>query len=239
MAELQHMPPIIIPPEELFPFGHKWKENGNCLARTPPLSSMELTYVFDKKIGSALAGMLGNIPVVELTQNNTNPPLIPAIADCVEVGPCRVIGGIRPQNFDVGYRPDGIRIAFDSKTLNDKDSVKKNYQNMINDLGAEASSVHSRFPYAVVSFLVAIPTPCLLEVQKRALTSSLNRLTGRNSPVDVQHKAEAIAFVLWEPTTGQIDPTWPHSDSPLRIEALSKQIETAYVSRYQGLPPHH
>ena len=52
----------------------------------------------------------------------------------VEVGPVRVIGGVRPQNFDVGYRPDAIRFAFDSKSLNDRESIGKNWQNMINDL---------------------------------------------------------------------------------------------------------
>jgi len=31
----------------------------------------------------------------------------------------------------VGYRPDGIRFAFDSKTLNDQESIAKNWQNMI------------------------------------------------------------------------------------------------------------
>jgi len=48
----------------------------------------------------------------------------------------------------VGYRPDGLRFAFDSKTLNDKKSIGKNWQNMINDLATEATTVHSRFPYA-------------------------------------------------------------------------------------------
>jgi hypothetical protein len=238
MAELQHMPPVNIPKEDLLPFGRTWTENNGCLSRSPPYSSMNLTHVFDQRVGIALATMLGNIPIVELPQS-PNPPLLPSNSDCVEVGPVRVAGGIRPQNFDAGYRPDGIRIAFDSKTLNDSGSVAKNYQNMINDLGAEATSVHARFPYALVVFLIAIPTPCLLDTQKRGLTFALNRLTGRDSPVDSHHKAEAIAFVLWDPATGQIDPTWPVPDSLLRIEKLSSQIEAAYISRYQGLPPHH
>lgn len=66
----------------------------------------------------------------------------------MEVGPTRVIGGIRPQNFDVAYRPDGVRFAYDSKTLNSRNSLGKNYQNMLNDLGTEAATVHIRFPSA-------------------------------------------------------------------------------------------
>lgn len=122
-------------------------------------------------VGTALAAMLGGVPI---TTPNAN-ALTPSHPDCVEVGPVRIIGGVRPQNFDVGYRPDGVRFAFDSKTLNDSKSVGKNWQNMINDLATEATTVHSRFPHAVVfphaivfphavvAFMVVVPEPCLPE----------------------------------------------------------------------------
>ncbi len=238
MSGLQAMPAIQIAREDLTPFGRVWTNNGGRLSRTPPYSSMDLTHVLDHKVGEALAVLLGGIPVVEPRQSSRNPPLIPGKPDCVEVGACRVVGGVRPQNFDVGYRPDGIRFAFDSKTLNDAKSVKKNYQNMINDLGTEASTVHTRFPYAVVAFMVMIPEPCLAPAQRAALTSTLLRLTGRMSPVDVHHKAEVISLVLWRPGTGAVDAKWPPRDSLLRVERFSSQVESAYVSRYAGMPPH-
>jgi len=178
--------------------------------------------------------MLGGITVTTPKSND----LIARESDCVEVGECRIIGGIRPQNFDVAYRPDGVRIAFDSKTLNDSDSVRKNYQNMINDLGTEATTVHIRFPYAVVAFLVAIPRPCLVAPQKEALTATLERLTQRASPLDSQHKAEAIALVVWDPDTGSVDAKWPEPESCLRIENFPQQIQQSYFARYKGLPPH-
>jgi hypothetical protein len=145
---------------------------------------------------------------------------------------------VRPQNFDVAYRPDSVRFAFDSKTLNDTKSVQKNYQNMINDLATEATTVHSRFPYALVAFLVIVPTPCLISPQREGLTGTLERLTGRSSPIDSAHKAEAIALVVWNPATGETDQEWPNEASPLRVERFSGQINSAYVSRYKGLPPH-
>ncbi len=181
-----------------------------------------------------MATLLGGIQIAKPNPN----ALRPAADDVVEVGPVRIVGGIRPQNFDVGYRPDGVRFAFDSKTLNDVQSVRKNYQNMINDLGTEATTVHTRFPYAVVAFLVVIPTPCLLGAQRSALTRTLERLTGRIGPIDSAHKAESISLVLWDPATGGIAPTWPEENSPLRLQALSRQIEEHYVARYKGLPPH-
>ncbi|MFQ5675718.1 MAG: hypothetical protein ACE5G1_07470 [bacterium] len=235
MARLQSMPPIEIQPDELLPFGTAWNTNDGRLSRTPPYSSLDLGTFFDRKVGSALAQMLGTIPVVSPSGNS----LVPAESDCVEVGPCRIIGGVRPQNFDVGYRPDGVRFAFDSKTLNDSDSVRKNYQNMINDLGTEATTVHIRFPYAIVAFLVAIPIPCLQSPQKEALTETLERLTLRSTPLNNNHKAEAITLVLWDPDLGKIDANWPRTDSPLRIEKFSDQIESTYKERYKGLPPHN
>ena len=235
MALLQTMPKIVIPAAELLPFGQTWTANGGSLSRTPPNSSSQLGNLFDAKVGDALATMLGNIPVVVPKMTN----LIPSTADCVEVGPCRIVGGIRPQNFDVGYRPDGVRFVYDSKTLNDEKSVQKNYQNMINDLGTEATTVHTRFPYAIVAFIVVVPSPCLQSPQKEALTDTLDRLSQRESPLDSSHKAEVISLVVWDPTTGRIDPNWPKSKSLLRIESFSAQVEKNYVGRYKGLPPHN
>jgi hypothetical protein len=233
MAALGRMPAIVIPTADLLPFGKRWQEKRS-LPRTPPYSSGQLGNVFDACVAKALAFLLGGVEVI-----TPNPNAIrPAKDDAVEVGPVRVVGGIRPQNFDVGYRPDGVRFAFDSKTLNDLKSVRKNYQNMINDLGTEASTVHTRFPYAVVAFMVLVPEPCLLGAQRAALTRTLERLSGRIGPLDSAHKAEAISLILWDPLTGRIDSAWPEPKSPLRLEVFSKQIEYHYVERYKGLPPH-
>ncbi len=234
MANLASMPKLVIPSAELLPFGKAWQANGKCLTRTPPYASSQLGKLFDQKVGQALAVMLGGVPIVTPVAT----ALLPSTPDCVEVGACTIIGGIRPQRFDVGYRPDGVRFVFDSKTLNDTKSVGKNYQNMINDLATEATTVHIRFPYALVAFLVAIPTPCLVSPHREALTRRLEGLTGRHDPSDNPHSAEAIALVLWETDTGKIDKHWPVEDSNLRIEKFSAQIETVYMKRYAGLPPH-
>jgi len=190
--------------------------------------------LFDEAVGSALATMLDGIPVTRPIAGR----LSPAGPNCVEVGPVLVVGGVRPQHFDVGYRPDGVRFAFDSKTLNDSDSVRKNYQNMINDLATEATTVHSRFPYAIVTFMVVIPAPCLVEPQSSALVGTLERLGRRDGIDDPEHLAEAISLVVWDPVTGAIEAQLPTPDSPLRLEKFSGRVEAAYLSRYKGLPPH-
>ena len=234
MAQLATMPSITIGPTELKPFGLTWKKNGGALSRTPPYSSSQLGGVFDAAVGAALATFLGGIPVVVPSST----ALMPADCDAVEVGPARVVGGVRPQNFDVAYRPDGVRFAFDSKTLNDSKSIQKNYQNMINDLATEATTVHTRFPYAVVGFMVILPEPALNPTQEAALIRTLERLTLREGVNDPLHMAEAISLVLWDPDTGAVDPTIPDPNSPLRLERFSEQVQQAYLARYKGLPPH-
>jgi hypothetical protein len=236
MPPLQPMPPIVIDPNELAPFGQRWAELDGALSRSTPYSSGQLGEVFDRAVGASLAEMLGGIPIVQLGRNNGL--LIPPQPNCVEVGPFLVIGGVRPQHFDVGYRPDGVRFAFDSKTLNDAESVKKNWQNMVNDLATEATTVHTRFPNAVVGFLVALPAPVIHGSRLAAMVGTLERITGRSDISDPEFRAEAISLVLWNPENGSIDQTTPSLDSPLRIERFSEQVESAYRGRYKGLPPH-
>lgn len=234
MAKLTTMPPVIVSQADLALFGKTWQRKGGKLSRTQPESSSQLGNIFDEAVGKSLARMLGGLQIVR--PNSTS--LTAAMADCVEVGPVRIIGGVRPQNFDVGYRPDGVRFAFDSKTLNDFKSVKKNWQNMVNDLATEATTVHSRFPHAVVAFMVIIPKPCLVEPQRSAMIETLERLARRVSVENPDYMAEAISLVLWNPENGSLDEEFPSPTSPLRIERFSGFVEAAYINRYKGLPPH-
>lgn len=233
MAILGSMPPVIVAAADLAPFGAQWTANGGKLKRKQPNSSIQLGLVFDQALGRALAVMLGGIPVVP-AGNKLTPPR----PDCVEVGPLKVVGGVRVQNYDVGYRPDGVRFVSDSKTLNDKLSVGKNSLNMINDLATEATTAHLRFPYAVVAFIVAIPEPCIAHDRQVVMTETLERMTGRMGVSEPVHQAEAISFVLWDPATGRVNPGIPAPESTLRLERLSEQVEAAYHSRYKGDPPH-
>ena len=229
------MPPVTISIAQLMPFGDAWNANGKKLSRSPPFSSNNLGGVFERAVAASLATMLGGIPVVPPTSSTE---LIPPQPDCVEVGEIRTVGGVRPQNFDVVYRPDGIRFAFDAKTLNDLASVRKNWQNMINDLATEATTIHSRFPYAVVAFLVAIPEPALLTAQRDPMIETLERLARRVDVNDPIYLAEAISLVVWDPSNGSTSAEVPGLRSSLSLDNFSTQVESAYVLRYKGLPPH-
>lgn len=58
--------------------------------------------VIDPAVASALAAMLGGIPIVPPhSSNSLLPP--PEYPNCVEVGDTKVVGGVRAQNFDIAY----------------------------------------------------------------------------------------------------------------------------------------
>lgn len=239
-ALADHMPIITPSTDALREWGQLWLGTDGSNGRPKQANrfdrkqSMDFGKVFDQAFGEALAVMLGGIPTV----NVTHPSLLPPQDNCVEIGETRIIGGIRPQNFDAAYRPDGPRVVYDSKTLNDTDSVRKNWQNMVNDLGTEATTVHTRFPYSLVVLVVAIPRDALPPNQEKDIVRTLERLGSRNDVLDQAHLAEAIAFVVWDPHTGELDPDAPPETSPIRLQNVSQRIYDAYVKRYKGLPPH-
>jgi len=109
---------------------------------------------------------------------------------------------------------------------------------MINDLATEATTVHSRFPYAVVGFLVIYPRPAVTDAQLTATIGTLERLGGRELVDEPEHRAEAISLVIWNPVSGEIDAEVPDPSSPLRMERFSEDVQRNYVARYKGLPPH-
>lgn len=241
MAELRAMPQLEISGADLTMWGGRWLAvtndvNGNAknASAFDKQQAMNFAGFVDMAFGRALAEMLGGIPV-EVPKSKD---LIPAKADCVEVGPVRIIGGVRPQNFDAGYRPDGPRVVFDSKTLNDTSSVRKNWQNMINDLGAEATTIHTRFPYAIVAFAILVPKPALEAKQAHDLVRTLERMGTRRSVIDLPHLAESISLIVWDPATGTICGDVPSDTSNLRHEKIPSIIEPIYNERYKGLPPH-
>lgn len=250
MGQLREMPAIGLDTERLKQWGAIWlgtvgspkkqKKKTDPIVQTAKKANcfdkkqgMDFGNVFDNAFGEALSKMLGNTVAKPLDNS-----LLPPAADVVEVGKTRIVGGIRPQNYDAAYRPDGPRIVYDSKTLNDTSSIRKNWQNMINDLATEASTVHTRFPYCIVCFVVALPRNALQPAQEQALIRTLDRLGSREDELDQHHLAEAISLVIWNPEDGTIDENSPPKDSRLRLESMNERIYSAYKDRYRNLPPH-
>lgn len=241
MAALTKIPEILFDIDEMKAWGKIWRgtigskgktKKANCFDKK---QGMDFGKFIDPVIARALSEMLGGISVEKPINNKA---LIPPKEDCVEIGDTKVIGGVRSQNFDLVYRPDGIRIAYDSKTLNDAGSIQKNWNNMINDLAAEATTVHTRFPYALVLFFIVIPKDALKDNQAADIIRTLERMNERIGVQEESHKAESIALVIWDTDTGEIEKSVPEVNSSLRMEKFGNRVEDIYLSRYKGLPPH-
>jgi len=243
MATLKPMPAIELKNTDLASWGACWlgktssnegkEKNEQCFDKKQGMDFSKTC--IDPAVAKALSVMLGDIRVEKPINGYA---LLPPKPDCVEIGDTRVIGGIRPQNFDIAYRPDGLRIVYDSKSLNDASSIRKNWQNMINDLATEATTVHTRFPYAIVIFVIVVPRPALSSAQEYDIIRTLERMATRRSVLDQNHLAEAISLIIWDPATGNISSDSPSVSSNLRIEKLSEIIYPIYLDRYKGLPPH-
>ena len=239
------MPPLNFKSNVLKKWGKEWLSKINSttgknkeIYAFDRQQSITFGAIFDEEVGKCLSKFLGDISIESPVGRSKEDVLLPTKSNCVEVGPTRVIGGIRPQNYDVAYRPDGPRFVFDSKTLNDKKSIAKNWQNMINDLGTESATIHTRFPYAIVAFIVVVPNLALQDKQRTDITRTLERLGTRKDVWDQAHLAESISLIIWDPNTGEIDKNFPKKETNLRIEDFSKKISDAYLKRYKGLPPH-
>jgi hypothetical protein len=227
------MSPVILPQKELAAFGAAWLANGGTFDKSSPNhTATKLGGLIDTAVASSLATMLGGVEILPGSRKKKT-ALYPPNPDCVETGHVTLVGGIRKQNYDVCYRPDGARVAFDSKTLNEETkSVGKNWQNMVNDLATEAATVHTRFPLAVVAFLVLIPEPAIGGALD-PLSWSLDGLGGRETDRDPPHQAEAMCLALWDPKTGTISPTLPDPQThPLvRIEKFAGRMRACESAR--------
>jgi len=240
------MPSVVIGPALLAPYGQQWLAGGGRLPGKQKVgyaSATALGNEIDTVFADALATFLGGINVLEASQSRKPGfALHPPEPDCVEYGHVTVAGGARTQRFDVAYRPDGPRIAFDNKTLNGEGSWGKNWNNMINDLVAEATTVHHRYPDTVVAFFILAPTPILRKGSRlEDACKQMTRIGGRVQPqLENLHLAEAISLALWEPSTGAISTTEPDPARfpEIRIERFAETVEIRYRERFKYAPPH-
>jgi hypothetical protein len=182
--------------------------------------------------------MLGGIPVLPASGSVFKPSLYPPAADCVEIGEIPIVGGVRKQNFDVVYRPDGARIALDSKSLNSASSWTKNWQNQINDLATEATTLHSRYPDAVAAFLISVPSGALTAPQLDRFAGALLRISGRVEPDQRPYLAEAMCLAVWNTATGVIAPPLAGSAAALHVGNFHVTIERLYSERFGLSLPH-
>jgi|ERR1044071_6609855 hypothetical protein len=233
------MPELRLPQNKLAGWGNIWLgtegsiRNGLPTPKQPfrfdKKQGMDFAAFFDQGFAEAFAAMV-DVPVRSRKEKNTN---------CVELGDVLVVGPGIKQNYDVGYGPNGRgpRMVFDSKTLNDRTSIGKNWRHMYHVLNGESAIVHDSYPYCLSSYIVVVPTPALDLTQQRDIISALRRLGIRQHRDDALHLAEAVALVIWNPYDGSINQDIPIEPN-LRLDTLSQRIYRIYADRYGDTPPH-
>jgi hypothetical protein len=172
-----------------------------------------------------------------VTDLRTRLPVIRAVAGEVDVA-----GALRTARADVSeFHPlDGLRLAVEIKPINL--AVGRNIWNRFGDIRTFAVNLHLKFPFAVIGGVLAIPTyeektEPGQRVETRHLVeravSRLLRAGGRRTEADAPHLLEAIAVVLYDPDSAELDPEIPRAGHGLRWSEFVDALAVAYEARFE------
>ena len=122
-------------------------------------------------------------------------------------------GGIGAKRVDVSLATEtaGLILGVSIKTINFRDGRTKNYQkNLTNrrgDMLAEVTTLHQRFPYAVVGGIVLFEKWAATDNTRRRPSTFLTAhdffqaFTGRDKRTDAVEMMEAMMIGLYDPST--------------------------------------
>ena len=160
-------------------------------------------------------------------------------------GEIRVSGALRTSQFDVVEMTqlDGLKLAIELKPINL--AVGRALWNRFGDLRVGAVSTHLKYPYAVCGGVLTIPTWESSPSGRRStvhlierVIEALRRAGGRVREDDAPHRHEAVAVVVFDPTTGRMSPDLPAVGSGLRWEEAVVTLARVYDERFPpDLPP--
>jgi hypothetical protein len=160
-----------------------------------------------------------------------------------------VIGGFRRQQIDVvgggvqtftwsgrGRRVialpfDGIRIAIEAKSLNTRESIGKNYNNMIMDIAATALNIHMRYPMACVGIVVALSADANRN-HVDAIVQVLESLNERTKADEPFHLYESCGLFLYDCATETANREVPAPTSSVHMDQFIQRIVDVYRLRY-------
>lgn len=146
-------------------------------------------------------------------------------------------GGLGTKKVDVSFSDDqhGLMLAVSIKSISSA-PFGKNLKNRFADLYGEASSLHLRFPYAVVGALFAFPVAADMDAGQRRAISTFNRATdlmssisGRREHTDPGERFEDATMFLFQPLTA--DRTAKASINLIDAQNSTKISEDAYFGK--------
>ena len=155
-----------------------------------------------------------------------------------------VAGALRTVKADLSelHELDGLRLAVEIKPINL--AVGRAIWNRFGDIRTFAVNLHLKFPFAVVGGVLTAPTKerdkdgtffSTVHLIQRAI-NRLMRAGGRRNEGEAAHLLEAVAFVAYDPETGEIDTDTPPPGSGLRWEEFVALLAQTYDSRFGDGP---
>lgn len=149
-------------------------------------------------------------------------------------------GALRRARLDVSefHDLDGLRLAVELKPVNL--AVGRAIWNRFGDIRMTAVNVHLKFPFAVASGLLTVPTYEMSPAGTRKSTVHLitraidrfERAGSRATESDAAHLLEAVGIVVYDPDSEQLDSALPPTDSPLRWDNFVASMVRTYDARF-------
>lgn len=188
----------------------------------------------------ALSQVLGVVLLSDLRDALGDP------LDGAHAGERTVGGGLREVKADVSEMTatDGLTLAVELKPVHL--AVGRAIWNRFGDIRTFAVNVHLKFPFAVVGGVMTLPTEERLRsgqddawretthLVERAV-SRFVRAGGRQTEGDAPHLLEGIAVVVFDRSSGDIDPALPPSGTGLRWAEFVDALATNYDARFGAL----
>lgn len=124
------------------------------------------------------------------------------------------LGAVRVQEVDVWLtNPEaGLVLAVDPKHFQSADSLKKNWQNGLNDLIAFATNMHERFPLCAVGGIISFPEWAAAPQSLKQMRSICARAIPREKPLNAYGKFEGFALAIYDT---QCNLVWPFQPEDL------------------------
>ena len=149
----------------------------------------------------------------------------------------RYRGGWRSVKVDVhiGTRELGLILAVDPKHLRSRQSIRKNWKNMLNDLVAFSANFHSRFPMCVVGGVLGFEKSQATQEMLDVIYSIFNHVAIRKQASDQHDLLEAFGLAIYECNPPRLSPNTPPPRHPLRCEQAFDRIVELLIQRYVRL----
>ena len=146
----------------------------------------------------------------------------------------RYTGGWRNVKVDVhiGTRELGLVLAIDPKHLRSRESIRKNWKNMLNDLVAFSANFHSRFPLCVVGGVLGFEKTQATQEMLSEIYSILSRVAIRKQASDQHDLMEAFGLAVYECDPPRLSPSIPPPRNPLRCKHAFDRMVELLIQRY-------